>query len=171
MYHMQISTHPEEPLHFLWTSRPTMLHLCGHLLARKKNAMWLRILLRSILGYKGGMETRGGLYFQFPQYCQCIIWGFLKQDFFGVAEARTHKSAFLLILSEPWGETLSVRSFGGEKDCVFIKFKLSSQRVMENVLASCCLSTPEIKPLLAFSLMLASVHRVCGLGAGVGAIV
>lgn len=104
-----------------------MLHLCGHLLARKKNALWLRILLRSILGYKGGMETRGGLYFQVPQYCQSIIWGFLKQDFFGVAEARTHKSAFLLILSEPWGETLSVRSFGREKDCVFIKFKLSSQ--------------------------------------------
>lgn len=41
----------------------------------------------------------------------------------------------------------------------------------ENVLASRCLFTLEIKPLIVHSLILASCHRVCGLGAEVGAIV
>lgn len=41
----------------------------------------------------------------------------------------------------------------------------------ENVLASRCLFTSEIKPLIVHSLLLASCHRVCGLGAEVGAIV
>ena len=52
VHHMQISTHPEEPLHFLRTSRPTMLHLCGHFFTSEK-AQWLTILLRSILGEGG----------------------------------------------------------------------------------------------------------------------
>lgn len=51
VHHMQIATHPEEPLHFLRTSRPTMLHLCGHFSTSEK-AQRSAILLRSILGWR-----------------------------------------------------------------------------------------------------------------------
>lgn len=74
--HMKISTHPEEPLHFLRPTRPTVHCLCGHYFIRKK-AQLLMILPRSNLGEGGGMETSVWPKCRplFSGYTLSIIWG------------------------------------------------------------------------------------------------
>lgn len=53
-----------QPLHFLRTSSPTTVHLCGPFSAREKNtrALWSTFLLRSILGDGGGMEVKVSIF-------------------------------------------------------------------------------------------------------------
>lgn len=126
MYHMQISTHPEEPLHFLWTSRPTMLHLCGHDRARKK-----RSVVKDSAEIYSGLQRRNGNTWR-PLFSGSTILsihnlGVLETGLLQCRRSQNPQVCFFADIKRALGETLSVRSFCREKDCVFIKFKVSSQ--------------------------------------------
>lgn len=84
-HRMQISTTASFPEDIQSHNGPLMWPL---LRQGKKHTSFV-VLLRSILGDGGGMETSEGLYFQLTHRCQSIIWGCLRQEFIGSAGART----------------------------------------------------------------------------------
>lgn len=168
VHHMQIATHPEEPLHFLRTSRPTMLHLCGHFSTSEK-AQWSTFLLRSILGWRwrNGHKWRPLFSAYTPLQIHNFQGGGGSWNWIILVKQKPGKSHrcvfFLLILREPCVKPwmCSGRRCQGKKRRLLVLFfffvKLIESRDLfwkepsvlrgfENVLASLCPSTPEIKP-------------------------
>lgn len=103
MHHMQISTHPEEPLHFLRTSRPTMLHLCGHFSTWKKRS----VVDDSAEIYSGWWRGNGNKWKPlFSGYTLLSIHNFGALEtgllWFSRSQKKPTSLFFLLILRELW---------------------------------------------------------------------
>lgn len=176
VHHMQIATHPEEPLHFLRTSRPTMLHLCGHFSTSEK-AQRSAILLRSILGWRWRSGHKWRPLFSAYTLLQIhnLFWLSRSQE--------SHRCVFSADIKRSLCETLDVlrETLSGKKKktattgCFFVKLTesrdllkrtLSPARIRECVGLTLSIHTRDqtTEPLLACSLILPSSHRVLWLG-------